>query len=172
MYVTSGLDKRQCTVQLTVFADGIPRIRPLLTFRGQGLRIKNSEKEQWDKRVTVQFQNNAWCYEGVMVTWIQNDWGSYFSNPPTPGSDGMLLIADIHQDQLAPKVKKYLKKCKSQLVNIPGGLTGYVQVIDMVVNKPFKAYIQRLSEKHMEENLEDYVGGKISVSERRILTTK
>ena len=59
----SGLDKRQCTVQVSVFADGIPRIRLLLIFRGQGLRIKNSEKEQWDKRVTVQFQKNAWCDE-------------------------------------------------------------------------------------------------------------
>ena len=74
-------------------------IRPLLIFRGQGLRIKNSKKEQWDKRVTFHFQKNAWCDEGVMVTWIQNDWGSYFSNPSTPGSDGKLLIADIHRGQ-------------------------------------------------------------------------
>ena len=31
---SSGLDKRQCTVQLTIFADGIPRIKPLVIFRG------------------------------------------------------------------------------------------------------------------------------------------
>ena len=37
----SGLDKRQCTVQLTVFGDGIPRVRPLHIFRGKGLRIKD-----------------------------------------------------------------------------------------------------------------------------------
>ena len=35
----SGLDKRQCTVQLTIFADGVPRVKPLLIFRGKGLRI-------------------------------------------------------------------------------------------------------------------------------------
>ena len=93
----SGLDKRQCTVQVSVFADVIPRIRPLLIFCGQELHTKNSEKEQWDKRVTVQFQKSTWCDEGVMVTWIQNDWGSYFDNLPTPGSDGKLLIADIHR---------------------------------------------------------------------------
>ena len=46
----SVLDKRQWTVQLIVFADGIPRMRPLLMFRGQGLRIKNSENEHWDKK--------------------------------------------------------------------------------------------------------------------------
>ena len=29
----SGLDKRQCTVQLTLFADGVPRVKPLIIFR-------------------------------------------------------------------------------------------------------------------------------------------
>ena len=154
-------------MQLTVFADGIPRIRPLLIFRGQGLRFKNSEKRAMGQKITVQFQKNAWSDEGVMVTWIQNNCGSYFSNPPTPGSNGKLLIADIYRGQETPKVKKYLRRSKTQLVNIPGGLAGYVQVLDVVVNKPFKAYVQGLSEKHMEENLEDYVGGKIGASERR-----
>ena len=39
----SGLDKRQCTVQLTLFADGEPRVKPLLIFRGKGKRIALSE---------------------------------------------------------------------------------------------------------------------------------
>ena len=33
----SGQDKRMCTVQLTVFADRIPRIKPLIVFRGKSL---------------------------------------------------------------------------------------------------------------------------------------
>ena len=40
----SGLEKRQCTVQLTIFADGKPRLKPLLIFRGKGLRISLREK--------------------------------------------------------------------------------------------------------------------------------
>ena len=40
----SGLEKRQCTVQLTIFADGEARIKPLLIFRGKGLRISLREK--------------------------------------------------------------------------------------------------------------------------------
>ena len=32
----SGLEKRQCTAQLTTFADGVPRVKPLLIFRGKG----------------------------------------------------------------------------------------------------------------------------------------
>ena len=40
----SGLDKRQCTVQLTVFADGEARVKPLLIFMGTGARIPLSER--------------------------------------------------------------------------------------------------------------------------------
>ena len=40
----SGMEKRQCTVQLTIFADGVPRVKPLLIFRGQGKRITLREK--------------------------------------------------------------------------------------------------------------------------------
>ena len=30
---SSGLDKRQCTVHLTIFADGVSRVRPTIIFR-------------------------------------------------------------------------------------------------------------------------------------------
>lgn len=32
----SGLKKGQCTVQLTIFADGEPRVKPMLIFKGKG----------------------------------------------------------------------------------------------------------------------------------------
>ena len=40
----AGLDKRQCTAQLTVFADGEPRVNPLLIFKGTGMRIPLAER--------------------------------------------------------------------------------------------------------------------------------
>ena len=40
----SGLEKRQCAAQLTLFADGQPREKPLLIFRGKGKRISFQEK--------------------------------------------------------------------------------------------------------------------------------
>ena len=38
------MQKRQCTVQLTIFADGEPRVKPLIIFKGKGLRIPLREK--------------------------------------------------------------------------------------------------------------------------------
>ena len=46
----SSLDKRQATVQLTVFADGFDRVRPTVTFRGKGLRISAKESRSCIKK--------------------------------------------------------------------------------------------------------------------------
>ena len=82
---SSGLDKRQCSVQLTIFADGVPRVRPLVIFRGKGLRITCKEQEAWDRRVQVTFQPKAWCYESMMKKWISEQWGNIIINPPATG---------------------------------------------------------------------------------------
>jgi len=35
----SGLDKCQATIQVTIFADGISWIKPLIVFRGKGTKL-------------------------------------------------------------------------------------------------------------------------------------
>ena len=44
----SGLDKKQCSVQLTIFANGKRRVKPLVIFWGKGLRIQSKEQDAWD----------------------------------------------------------------------------------------------------------------------------
>ena len=61
-----GLDKRQCTVQLTVFADGSTRLPPLIIFKGKGLRISAEEKRKLDKRVAVTFQKSSYGVTGTL----------------------------------------------------------------------------------------------------------
>ena len=94
---SSGLDKRQATVQLTVFGDGVPRVKPLVVFKGKGLRILKAVKEKWDTRVHVKFQPSAWCDEGIMLDLIRIQWGNCLTNPSTPGSTGKVLVADSHR---------------------------------------------------------------------------
>ena len=38
----SGLEKHQCTAQLTIFANGEPRVKPLLIFWGTGNSAHNN----------------------------------------------------------------------------------------------------------------------------------
>ena len=63
----SGMNKRQCTFQLTIFADGVPRVKPLIIFKGTGQRIPLLELAHYDPRVQVVFQAKAWCDEKVML---------------------------------------------------------------------------------------------------------
>ena len=90
----SGLDKRQCTVQLTIFADGDARVPPLVIFRGKGLRIAQTAKARYDRRVKVQFQENAWCDEDQMLNWVNHIWKCPFS---PDANKPKLLIADVHK---------------------------------------------------------------------------
>ena len=84
----SGLDKQQCTAQLTIFADGVPRVK--------GLRIAEAEKKQYDSRVVVHFQENAWCDENVMKFWSRHMWKRPYSDD---ASRPRLRVADVHRAQ-------------------------------------------------------------------------
>ena len=55
----SGLDRGKAMVQLTVFADGVDRVRPTIMFKGKGLRITTKKKNSYKKRMRVLFQEKA-----------------------------------------------------------------------------------------------------------------
>ena len=49
------------------FADGTPRVKHVVIFRGKGLRIKSKEQDAWDRRVQVLFQEKSWCDEPIVL---------------------------------------------------------------------------------------------------------
>lgn len=113
----SGLDKRQCTVQHTIHADGIRHIKPLIVFKGTGQRISQVEKNQWDRRVEVDFQKKAWVDEKVFLRWCRFQWKSFSQTPPPH-----LLVMDVHKAQKTDAVKKYLRQdCNTIMALIPPG---------------------------------------------------
>ena len=65
-----------------------------------------------------------------------------------------MLVLDSYRAHLTEGVKKTVKQMKSDLVIIPGGMTSQLQVLDVVVNKPFKDNLRKqysawlLSEDH------------------------
>ena len=115
---SSGLDKRQCTVRLTIFLDGVWRVRPTIIFRRQGKRISPNEKRSWDSRVNVMFQPKAWCGENVMKVWVEGEWGNMFTNPPRANLYSKILVADVHRAQQTNEVRQLLQRKKTLLINI------------------------------------------------------
>ena len=103
---------------MTVFADGVDRVRPTVIFRGKGLRISAKEKQSYDRRVKVMYQGKAWCHQEIMKEWISTEWANPFKNPFGQNSDGKILISDVHRGQQTDSVKELLKKQKTSLVNV------------------------------------------------------
>ena len=54
---------------------------------------------------------------------------------------------------------------------IPGGYTGYVQVLDVLINKLIKQYIEEYEDLWVEQNFELWQSGKWSIGDRRVLMT-
>ena len=112
------------------------------------------------------FQDNAWCDEKMMREWIHQQW-----KPACSGD--MLLALNFHKAQTPDPIQEGLRKdCKTEPVFIPVGTTSLVQPVDIVFNAQFKAAVERKATKHLQENLNSYVKGRINASERRVLFTK
>ena len=59
-------------------------------------------------------------------------------------------------------VKELLKKHKTSLVNVPPEFTSRVQVVDVLINKPFKDEVRSLFEDNLDKYLNQYVDDKIN----------
>ena len=98
--------------------------------------------------------------------------GKSFKNPIGQNSDGKILIANVHRAQQNDSVKELLKKRNTSLDNVPLGCTSRVQVVDVLINKPFKDKVHSLFEDHLDKYLDQYVDGKLNASQRRVPMTK
>ena len=113
----SGLDKRQATVQLTIYADGVRRVKPLVIFRGTGKRITQQERLEHDPRVNVQFNPNAWWDEDMFVSWARHMWRRDVETRK-------LLVIDSHRAQMTDQAMAIMDKdCNTTVVTIGEGLT-------------------------------------------------
>jgi hypothetical protein len=63
----SGLEKRQCSLQVCLRGDG-EQPRMAIIFRSKG-RLTPEEKAAWSPEVDVYFQKNAWADTAVSVEW-------------------------------------------------------------------------------------------------------
>jgi len=90
----SGWDKRQGTIQLTVFEDGISRVKPLIFFRGQGIGPTiGRERQQYDPRVVIKFNPTAYANSTSVLEWLDEQLIPILDGQPT------LLTIDLFKFQ-------------------------------------------------------------------------
>ena len=83
-----------------------------------------------------------------------------------------MLSLDVFSGQKTKEVIASFKALKCTTSFIPGSTTSFIQVCDTVINKSLKARIEELADQYIDENEREWVEGKYSVSQRRVLLTK
>ena len=157
-------------IQLTVFADRIQKVRPTIMFWDEGKHIKASEKISWDKTVQVFFSKRR---PGVTNSEeIDIQWMGQHHQSTNKWIHRKSLVADVHRAQQTDPIKRLLQNKKTVLVNEPPGCIRQVQYLDVVINKPCKNTIKEQFERPLDENLDNYVDGNLTVSDRIVWTTK
>jgi hypothetical protein len=172
----SGWDKRQATLVLYLFPDGVgTRIKPKLIFHGASgdrNRILNKEQHRYHKGVTVEFNPTAYNTEELFLKFIDEELLPALAS----GSERQksLLLLDVFAGHTTETVLSKLHSAGIVTSLIPGGCTGLLQPLDTAVNKPFKNYLRHFTDQYIDEE-EEKRGCDIdqwSVSDKRVMTTQ
>lgn len=155
---TSGYEKQRVTVMLCVTADG-HKLPPYIILKRKLVPKPTKNSETFPSGVIVRAQVKGWMTEDLMVDWLRCVWAR------RPGAIRQLpsmLSLDAFRGHLTESVKKEVRRLKSEMVVIPGGMTSMLQPLDVSINKPFKVLVQNEYDKWMEkENHELTPAGKI-----------
>ena len=163
----SGLDKRQCTLQLCIQPQEPQKIPPAVIFRGKG-NVSPIEKAAYHKNVHVYWQNNAWMDGVVAMDWIRNTFA-----PNVDKAVENVLFLDNLNCQVTGDFYKVCKEVASTLVYaLPAEETDKCQPIDQGEGYLIKKLMGQELDKYLEQsdNLTKWQSS-LTAGERRILIT-
>ncbi|KAJ7345310.1 hypothetical protein JRQ81_001260 [Phrynocephalus forsythii] len=125
----------------TVEARDGNKLPPLVIFKRKTL-----PKEKIPSGIQVHVHPQGWMDEQGMKLWIRNVWekrpGALLKKPS-------LLVLDSFRSHLTEPTKREFQMCKTEIAVIPGGLTSQLQLLDVCINKPFKALMREEWNKYM-----------------------
>jgi len=135
---TTGCEKLHLTVMLAATADG-RKLPPLLILKRKTL----PKSEAFPKDVIVRAQEKGWMTKKLMLEWLKIVWSrrpGAFLNQPS------MLVLDAFEGHVTDSMTDQLRKMKTELVVILGGITSVLRPMDVSINKPFK---DRLSQQYL-----------------------
>jgi hypothetical protein len=135
---TTGCAKLRLTVMLAATADG-RKLPPFLILK----RKTVPKSESFPKDVIVRAQEKGWMTEELMLEWLKLVWSC---RPGAFLNQLSMLVLDAFKEHVTDSVKDQLRKMKTELVVIPGGMTSVLQPMDVSINKSFK---DRLRQRYL-----------------------
>jgi hypothetical protein len=122
------------------------------------------------------FNPKAWSNTDLMVEWIRHHYipstnYPFFQRNSTQRPPRFLSL-DVFSGQKTQEVTDSFKSIKCTTSFIPSGTTGFIQVCDTTVNHALKSRIEELADIYIDQNEREWVEGKYSICDRRVLLTK
>ena len=127
---STGNEKTRFTVMLGAYGDGT-KIPPDIIFKQKTL----PKNVTWPAGVIVRQQDKGWMDERLTKDWLRQVWCR------GPTQQRRMLVLDAFRCHRMPCIKAILDDNATDLVIIPGGMTGQLQVMDVSCNRSFKQHL-------------------------------
>ena len=133
---TSGV-KMRVTVLMSILSNG-KVLPPLFVFKTKKAIPKEIQSKYADSALV--FSNaKGWISEDLILIWLERIW----LNLKLSQNEIPILIFDQCRVHTTSNIIKYMAKNKITYEVIPAGATGYLQPLDVSINKPLKDYVKR-----------------------------
>ncbi|CAJ0592861.1 unnamed protein product [Cylicocyclus nassatus] len=109
---------------------------------------KRVPKDNFPPKVIVRANEKGWMNHELMKTWLLEVWNKRKRCVNDPSQS--LLILDSARCHLTEDVRELFKE-HSKIAVIPGGMTKYLQPLDVGINKPFKDNLRAGWERWMAD---------------------
>ena len=119
------------------------------------------------KDIDVYYQPKAWFDTPTSMQFAEN-----FNRQTPDGNTEKLLGLDNLGSQCAPEFKKRIREGISLLIYTPENCTDLCAVTDKGLGMAVKGKMNQKFDEHFDNNTDDWVEGKITTSQRRLLYAK
>jgi hypothetical protein len=133
------------TVALTVTPEG-EKLAPYLVYKGSPtgrIRREISQCPEFPASLIYAVQSPCWMDETLIIDWIERS--AYFLTSRTlrpyvsrQNPNNLCLVLDSMAAHRTACVSDVIEQIWIKKIIMPGGLTGYLQPLDVAINSPFK----------------------------------
>jgi len=140
---SNGNENKRISVLLSICGDGT-KIAPFCIFDGENEKRLEKELNNLEiiknQKLYAVYHKYAWCDSDIFQRWYEE---VYLKYEKFQVKKNCLLILDKSPSHYNKKIIDLFEQNKTSYIYIPGGLTRYLQPLDISVNKTFKESINR-----------------------------
>ena len=132
---TTGI-KMRVTILMSILSNGVI-LPPLFIFKSKK-RIAKELDKKFSNEALIFSNAKGWINEDLLIVWLDRIWLNLNISP----TQKPILVFDQCHAHTSAKIVEYLKKKHINYEVIPAGTTGYLQPLDVSINKPLKSHIK------------------------------